>query len=53
MLSLVAIVLTLIGLVSAVDPPYGKLSVKGTKLVGSSGQEVALHGMSLFWSQCK
>uniref|UniRef100_A0A183C255 Endoglucanase n=1 Tax=Globodera pallida TaxID=36090 RepID=A0A183C255_GLOPA len=32
-------------------PPYGQLSVSGTKLVGSSGETVALHGNSLFWSQ--
>nr|ABV54448.1 GHF5 endo-1,4-beta-glucanase precursor [Radopholus similis] len=35
---------------SAANPPYGQLSVSGTKLKGSSGQDVALHGMSLFWS---
>jgi hypothetical protein len=32
-------------------PPYGQLSVKGTQLVGQKGNPVALHGMSLFWSQ--
>ncbi|KAL7080423.1 hypothetical protein ACQ4LE_000215 [Meloidogyne hapla] len=31
-------------------PPYGQLSVKGTKLLGSNGQPVQLAGMSLFWS---
>ncbi|KAI6171371.1 Endoglucanase [Aphelenchoides bicaudatus] len=41
----------LVGAVQAVAPPYGQLSVKGTKLVGSDGSAVALHGMSLFWSQ--
>ncbi|KAL3108019.1 hypothetical protein niasHT_014025 [Heterodera trifolii] len=35
---------------SAVAPPYGQLSVSGTKLMGNSNQ-VALHGNSLFWSQ--
>ncbi|KAI1729764.1 cellulase (glycosyl hydrolase family 5) domain-containing protein [Ditylenchus destructor] len=35
----------------AVDPPYGQLSVKGTNLTGADGKPVALHGMSLFWSQ--
>ncbi|KAH7673007.1 beta-1,4-endoglucanase [Aphelenchoides avenae] len=33
------------------NPPYGQLSVSGTKLVGSNGQPVQLIGMSLFWSQ--
>lgn len=33
------------------DPPYGQLSVKGTKLVGKDGNPVQLVGMSLFWSQ--
>ncbi|KAH7721616.1 beta-1,4-endoglucanase [Aphelenchoides avenae] len=33
------------------DPPYGQLSVKGTRLVGSNGEPVQLIGMSLFWSQ--
>ncbi|KAH7712716.1 beta-1,4-endoglucanase [Aphelenchoides avenae] len=33
------------------DPPYGQLSVKGTKLVGKDGNPVQLIGMSLFWSQ--
>nr|BAB68522.1 beta-1,4-endoglucanase [Pratylenchus penetrans] len=36
--------------VLAADPPYGQLKVSGGKLVGSNGQAVALHGMSLFWS---
>ncbi|KAL7073310.1 hypothetical protein ACQ4LE_006961 [Meloidogyne hapla] len=31
-------------------PPFGQLSVKGNKLVGSKGQPVQLVGMSLFWS---
>jgi endoglucanase len=35
----------------SLSPPYGQLSVKGTKIIGANGQEVALHGMSLFWSQ--
>ncbi|KAI1729762.1 cellulase (glycosyl hydrolase family 5) domain-containing protein [Ditylenchus destructor] len=35
----------------AVDPPYGQLSVSGTNLKGANGSTVALHGMSLFWSQ--
>lgn len=30
---------------------YGRLAVKGSRLVGSSQRPVALHGMSLFWSQ--
>nr|ABV54446.1 GHF5 endo-1,4-beta-glucanase precursor [Radopholus similis] len=38
-------------LAGAADPPYGALSVSGTNLKGSGGQNVALHGMSLFWSQ--
>ncbi|KAI6170660.1 Endoglucanase [Aphelenchoides bicaudatus] len=37
--------------VQAVAPPYGQLSIKGNKLVGADGSEVALHGLSLFWSQ--
>nr|ACP20205.1 beta-1,4-endoglucanase [Ditylenchus destructor] len=35
----------------AVDPPYGQLSVEGPNLKGEKGDTVALHGMSLFWSQ--
>ncbi|CAJ0956351.1 unnamed protein product, partial [Mesorhabditis belari] len=35
----------------AAAPPYGQLSVVGKNLVGANGQKVALHGMSLFWSQ--
>ncbi|KAI1729763.1 cellulase (glycosyl hydrolase family 5) domain-containing protein [Ditylenchus destructor] len=35
----------------AVDPPYGQLSVSGTNLKGANGDTVALHGMSLYWSQ--
>ncbi|KAI1706735.1 hypothetical protein Ddc_15144 [Ditylenchus destructor] len=35
----------------ALDPPYGQLSVSGTNLKGENGETVALHGMSLFWSQ--
>uniref|UniRef100_A0A915DHP2 Endoglucanase n=1 Tax=Ditylenchus dipsaci TaxID=166011 RepID=A0A915DHP2_9BILA len=37
----------------AAPPPYGQLSVSGTKLKGSKGQNVALRGMSLYWSQWK
>lgn len=33
------------------NPPYGALSVKGSKLVGANGQNVQLAGMSLYWSQ--
>jgi len=52
MLALLTILLsTALGLVNSAAPPYGQLSVNGTKLVGSNGQAVALHGMSLFWSQ--
>lgn len=40
----------LLSLSEAACPPYGQLSVSGTKLKGSNGQDVALHGMSLFWS---
>nr|ACB38289.1 beta-1,4-endoglucanase-1 precursor [Radopholus similis] len=36
---------------TATAPPYGQLSVSGTKLLSSSGTAVALHGNSLFWSQ--
>ncbi|KAH7668210.1 beta-1,4-endoglucanase, partial [Aphelenchoides avenae] len=36
---------------TAKDPPYGQLSVKGVQLVGKDGQPVQLRGMSLFWSQ--
>ncbi len=32
---------------------YENLSVNGNKIVNYSGEEVALHGMSLFWSQIK
>lgn len=32
---------------------YGNLSVAGNQIVNYSGEEVALHGMSLFWSQIK
>jgi endoglucanase len=39
-----------LALANAAAPPYGQLSVKGNKIVGSGGSEVALHGMSLFWS---
>uniref|UniRef100_A0A915EIZ5 Uncharacterized protein n=1 Tax=Ditylenchus dipsaci TaxID=166011 RepID=A0A915EIZ5_9BILA len=35
----------------AAAPPYGQLSVSGTKLKGSNGQNVQLRGLSLFWSQ--
>nr|VDC48532.1 endoglucanase-8 [Pratylenchus vulnus] len=41
---------TLPALFQAAAPPYGQLSVKGKQIVGSNGQAVALHGMSLFWS---
>uniref|UniRef100_A0A915E588 Endoglucanase n=1 Tax=Ditylenchus dipsaci TaxID=166011 RepID=A0A915E588_9BILA len=37
----------------AAPPPYGQLSVSGTKLKRSKGQNVALRGMSLYWSQWK
>ena len=30
---------------------HGALSVRGGKIVGAHGRPVALHGMSLFWSQ--
>lgn len=33
------------------NPPYGALSVKGSKLVGANGPNVQLAGMSLYWSQ--
>lgn len=33
------------------DPPYGALSVKGSKIVDSKGTAVQLTGMSLYWSQ--
>uniref|UniRef100_A0A915MU81 Endoglucanase n=1 Tax=Meloidogyne javanica TaxID=6303 RepID=A0A915MU81_MELJA len=33
-------------------PPFGQLSVKGNKLLGSNGQPAQLAGMSLFWSNC-
>uniref|UniRef100_A0A914I0L6 Endoglucanase n=1 Tax=Globodera rostochiensis TaxID=31243 RepID=A0A914I0L6_GLORO len=36
---------------TATPPPYGQLSVSGTKLVDSSGQAVQLIGNSLFWHQ--
>nr|AAD56393.1 beta-1,4-endoglucanase 2 precursor [Globodera tabacum solanacearum] len=36
---------------TATPPPYGRLSVSGTKLVGSNGQPVQLIGNSLFWHQ--
>nr|BAI44495.1 beta-1,4-endoglucanase [Aphelenchus avenae]BAI44496.1 beta-1,4-endoglucanase [Aphelenchus avenae] len=36
---------------TAKDPPYGQLSVKGVQLVGKDGAPVQLRGMSLFWSQ--
>lgn len=35
---------------TAKNPPFGQLSVKGTQLVGSSGQAVQLRGVFLFWS---
>ncbi|KAI1699322.1 cellulase (glycosyl hydrolase family 5) domain-containing protein [Ditylenchus destructor] len=36
---------------AAPPPPYGQLSVSGKNLKGSSGQNVQLRGMSLYWSQ--
>uniref|UniRef100_A0A183BY34 Cellulase domain-containing protein n=1 Tax=Globodera pallida TaxID=36090 RepID=A0A183BY34_GLOPA len=33
------------------SPPYGQLQVKGSKLMSSSGKQIMLRGMSLFWSQ--
>ena len=30
---------------------HGQLRVQGTKIVDQAGQPIALHGMSLFWSQ--
>jgi len=30
---------------------YGQLEVQGNKIVGKAGKPVALHGMSMFWSQ--
>ena len=52
------IVLFFIFLVSCGDKEtivdkYGNLSVDGNKIVNNSGEKVALHGMSLFWSQIK
>nr|BAB68523.1 beta-1,4-endoglucanase [Pratylenchus penetrans] len=41
---------TTLHLANSAAPPYGQLSVKGKNVVGSNGQAVALHGMSLFWS---
>jgi endoglucanase len=35
------------------DPPHGHLQVKAGKIFGESGEEVQIHGMSLFWSQWK
>ncbi|KAL3075212.1 hypothetical protein niasHS_014941 [Heterodera schachtii] len=35
----------------AQSPPYGQLQIKGSKLMSSSGKEIVLRGMSLFWSQ--
>jgi hypothetical protein len=32
-------------------PPYGRLAVTNAQLVGSSGQAVALRGMSFYWPQ--
>lgn len=32
---------------------YGRLAVKGNKVVDKDGKPVQLHGMSLFWSQWK
>jgi len=39
------------GLCQGAAPPYGQLSVSGSKLKGSSGNAVQLVGMSLYWSQ--
>ncbi|KAL3120484.1 hypothetical protein niasHT_000602 [Heterodera trifolii] len=36
---------------SVTPPPYGQLSVSGTKLVGANGQPVQLIGYSLGWHQ--
>ncbi|KAF7629153.1 Cellulase domain-containing protein [Meloidogyne graminicola] len=33
------------------SPPFGQLSVKGTKVYGSNNQPVVLAGMSFFWAQ--
>uniref|UniRef100_A0A914H2U7 Glycoside hydrolase family 5 domain-containing protein n=1 Tax=Globodera rostochiensis TaxID=31243 RepID=A0A914H2U7_GLORO len=33
------------------SPPYGQLQVQGSKLMSSSGKQIILRGMSLFWSQ--
>uniref|UniRef100_A0A915E9S4 Endoglucanase n=1 Tax=Ditylenchus dipsaci TaxID=166011 RepID=A0A915E9S4_9BILA len=43
--------LALVPTVFSAAPPYGQLSVSGSKLKGSNGQNVQLRGMSLFWSQ--
>uniref|UniRef100_A0A915E334 Glycoside hydrolase family 5 domain-containing protein n=1 Tax=Ditylenchus dipsaci TaxID=166011 RepID=A0A915E334_9BILA len=43
--------LALVSSAFAAAPPYGQLSVSGTKLKGSNGQNVQLRGLSLFWSQ--
>jgi len=38
-------------IVLAVNPPYGRLSVKNGQLTGSNGQAVQLRGISLWFSQ--
>nr|AAK21883.2 beta-1,4-endoglucanase [Meloidogyne incognita] len=38
-------------IVLAVNPPYGRLSVKNGQLTGSNGQAVQLRGVSLWFSQ--
>nr|ACO55952.1 beta-1,4-endoglucanase [Heterodera avenae]AFQ55438.1 beta-1,4-endoglucanase 1a [Heterodera avenae] len=48
---LLALCIALANSLTAVPPPYGQLSVSGTKLVGSNGQQVQLIGNSLFWHQ--
>ncbi|KAI1710261.1 cellulase (glycosyl hydrolase family 5) domain-containing protein [Ditylenchus destructor] len=52
--AVIIILLSIIGTCSALTPkapPYGALSVKGSKLIGSNGNNVQLTGMSLYWSQ--
>nr|AFD33558.1 cellulase [Aphelenchoides fragariae] len=51
MIQVAAVLFVFIGFANAVAPPYGQLSVKGNKILGADGKPVALHGMSLFWSQ--
>jgi aryl-phospho-beta-D-glucosidase BglC (GH1 family) len=56
---MVLLIITLTNLSSAVVfsddtlsvDKHGQLSVKGNKIIDQNGNPVALHGMSLFWSQ--